>query len=39
MCIRDRFTANSLHIMGWPEVEAFFAGLANVLAEQATLVV
>lgn len=33
------FTANSLHIMGWPEVEAFFAGLANVLAEQATLVV
>ena len=33
------FTANTLHIMGWPEVEAFFAGLANVLAEQATLVV
>ena len=33
------FTANSLHIMGWPEVEAFFAGLGNVLAEQATLVV
>lgn len=33
------FTANSLHIMGWPEVEAFFAGLDNVLAEQATLVV
>ena len=33
------FTANSLHIMGWPEVEAFFAGLANVLAEQATLVI
>ena len=33
------FTANSLHIMGWPEVEAFFAGLDNVPAEQATLVV
>ena len=33
------FTANSLHIMGWPEVEAFFAGLDNVLAEQASLVV
>ena len=33
------FSANTLHIMGWPEVEAFFAGLANVLAEQATLVV
>lgn len=33
------FTANSLHIMGWAEVEAFFAGLSSVLAEQATLVV
>ena len=33
------FTANSLHIMGWAEVEAFFAGLSGVLAEQATLVV
>ena len=33
------FTANSLHIMGWPEVEAFFTGLGNVLAEQAALVV
>lgn len=33
------FSANTLHIMGWPQVEAFFAGLANVLAEQATVVV
>ena len=33
------FTANSLHIMGWTEVEAFFAGLSGVLAEQDTLVV
>ena len=33
------FTANSLHIMGWAEVEAFFAGLSGVLAEKATLVV
>ena len=33
------FTANSLHIMGWSEVEAFFTGINGVLAEQATLVV
>jgi len=33
------FSANTLHIMGWPQVEALFAGLANVLAERATLVV
>ena len=33
------FTANSLHIMAWVEVEAFFAGISCVLAEQATLVV
>ncbi len=33
------FSANSLHIMGWPEVEAFFDGLAGVLADAATLVV
>jgi Protein of unknown function (DUF938). len=32
------FTANSLHIMGWNEVEAFFAGVGGVLAGQATLV-
>ena len=25
------FTANSLHIMGWPEVEVFFAGIDRVL--------
>lgn len=33
------FSANTLHIMGWPQVEAFFAGLAAVLAARATLVV
>jgi hypothetical protein len=33
------FSANTLHIMGWPEVEAFFAGLATVLTKDATVVV
>jgi cyclopropane fatty-acyl-phospholipid synthase-like methyltransferase len=33
------FSANSLHIMGWPEVQAFFAGADTVLADDATLVV
>lgn len=33
------FSANTLHIMGWTEVEAFFAGLAGVLAGSATVVV
>lgn len=33
------FSANTLHIMGWNEVEAFFAGLRNVLADDATVVV
>lgn len=33
------FSANTLHIMGWPEVEAFFAGLQTVLGDQGTLVV
>jgi len=33
------FSANTLHIMGWPQVEAFFAGLDAVLADNATLVV
>ena len=33
------FSANSLHIMGWAEVEALFAGLDAVLAPDATLVV
>ena len=33
------FTANSLHIMGWPEVETFFARLPEVLAADATLAV
>ncbi len=33
------FSANTLHIMGWPEVEACFAGLDGTLAADATLVV
>jgi SAM-dependent methyltransferase len=33
------FTANTLHIMGWPEVEALFAALPRVLDDTATLVV
>jgi len=33
------FSANTLHIMGWNEVEAFFAGLRGVLADDATVVV
>ncbi|GAB3387360.1 DUF938 domain-containing protein [Lysobacter fragariae] len=33
------FTANTLHIMGWPEVEATFAALDTVLAADATLTV
>ncbi|HET8818862.1 MAG TPA: DUF938 domain-containing protein [Xanthomonadaceae bacterium] len=33
------FSANTLHIMGWPEVQAFFARLPDVLEAEATLVV
>jgi len=33
------FSANTLHIMGWPQVDAFFAGLDGALADEATLVV
>ncbi|VXB13566.1 Methylase [Luteimonas sp. 9C] len=33
------FTANTLHIMDWPAVEACFAGLDRALADDATLVV
>ena len=33
------FSANTLHIMRWPEVEACFAGLEATLAADATLVV
>jgi cyclopropane fatty-acyl-phospholipid synthase-like methyltransferase len=33
------FTANTLHIMGWPEVEKFFAGLGRVLEPRALLAV
>ena len=33
------FTANTLHIMGWPEVEALFSGLPAFLRDEATLAV
>lgn len=33
------FTANSLHIMGWPQVEAFFAGVNEVLEKDGLLIV
>ena len=33
------FSANSLHIMGWTDVQAFFAGVGRALADDATLVV
>ncbi|MBF6023182.1 DUF938 domain-containing protein [Lysobacter niastensis] len=33
------FSANTLHIMGWPEVERLFAGLDGVLAADATVAV
>lgn len=33
------FTANTLHIMGWPEVQALFASLPGILAEQALVIV
>ncbi|MGH8033232.1 MAG: DUF938 domain-containing protein [Luteimonas sp.] len=33
------FSANTLHIMGWSDVEALFAGLDNILTDDATLVV
>lgn len=33
------FTANTLHIMGWPQVEAFFAGLPDVAKPGAVLAI
>ena len=33
------FSANTLHIMGWPEVERFFAGVGEVLEPGGVLVV
>lgn len=33
------FSANTLHIMGWPEVQALFASLPDVLEARATLAV
>ena len=33
------FSANTLHIMGWPAVQALFVGLDDVLAEDAMLAI
>jgi len=33
------FSANTLHIMGWPEVQAMFAGLDRVLAADAVVAI
>lgn len=33
------FTANTLHIMSWPEVDRLFAGLPGIMADDFTLVV
>lgn len=33
------FSANALHILGWPEVEAFFAGAGRVLDGDGALIV
>lgn len=33
------YSANTLHIMGWPQVQALFAGLPTVMAPQAVLVI
>ncbi|MBB1061563.1 DUF938 domain-containing protein [Marilutibacter spongiae] len=33
------FSANTLHIMGWPEVQACFAGLGALMTADATVVV
>ena len=33
------FSANTLHIMAWPEVEQLFAGLPKVMTESAKLVI
>ena len=33
------FSANTLHVVGWAEVEAFFAGVGQVLGAGGTLVV
>ena len=33
------FSANTLHIMGWPEVQALFAGLDAALAVDAMLAI
>jgi SAM-dependent methyltransferase len=33
------FSANTLHIMGWPEVEQMFAGVGRVLADDGVLAI
>jgi SAM-dependent methyltransferase len=38
-CFDAVFSANTLHIMGWPEVESLFANLPRVLEADARLVI
>jgi SAM-dependent methyltransferase len=38
-CFDAVFSANTLHIMAWPQVQALFAQLPRVLAEDATVVI
>ncbi|KAB7768870.1 DUF938 domain-containing protein [Xanthomonas maliensis] len=33
------YSANTLHIMGWPQVQALFAGLPSILADDAVLAI
>jgi len=38
-CFDAVFSANTLHIMGWPAVQALFAGLPSVLAADAVVAI
>ena len=38
-CFDAVFSANTLHIVGWPEVEAFFAGVDRMLDGDGVLIV
>lgn len=38
-CFDAVFSANTLHIMGWPQVQACFAGIGRVLADDGVLAV
>lgn len=38
-CFDAVFSANTLHILSWPEVKRLFSGFGGLLAESATLVI